>query len=239
MKLDILVFAAHPDDAELACSGTIISHIAQGKKVGIVDLTLGEMSTRGTVDIRRQEAKRSAEIMGLAIRENLELADVHFQNDEASQLAVVAKIRKYQPEIILANAVHDRHPDHGRASELVSQACFMSGLKKVEIDSQDGETVGPWRPKAIYHFIQSLFIKPDFVVDVSEYWEQKLESIRAFESQFHNPNSNEPATYISSPTFMKMIEARGSEFGHAIGATYGEGFTVERLLGVRNLFDLS
>jgi N-acetylglucosamine malate deacetylase 1 len=238
MKLDILVLAAHPDDAELACSGTILSHVAQGKKVGIVDLTLGELGTRGTVEIRRQEATASAQILGIAVRENLALPDGFFQNDREHQLAVVKAIRQFQPDIVLANAITDRHPDHGRAAALVRDACFLSGLRKIETISTDGELQAPWRPGRIYHFIQDQYIIPDLVVDISAHWEQKLASIKAFSSQFFNPNLNEPNTYISSLGFLESIQARAREMGHYIGVQYGEGFTKERHIGVKSFYDL-
>ncbi len=237
MKLDILVFTAHPDDAELACAGTIISHIERGKKVGIVDLTKGELGTRGTPEIRASEAAEATKVMGLHVRENLGFRDGFFTEDELHKLEVVKMIRKYQPELILANAIRDRHPDHGRASRLVSEASFIAGLKMVET-SVDNEIQAAWRPKNIYHYIQSNFITPDFVVDVSSAWEKKMEAIKCFKSQFYDPASKEPSTFISSPEFMKMLESRGKELGHSIGAAYGEGFTVERYVGLKNLFDL-
>lgn len=237
MKLDILVFAAHPDDAELSCSGTIYSHILQGKKVGIVDLTLGELGTRGTPEIRAKEAEASGKILKLSARENLNFRDGFFQNDEAHQLEIVRAIRKFQPAIILANAIKDRHPDHGRAAQLVTDACFLSGLKQVKT-FLDHEAQAPWRPQSVYHYIQSIFIQPDFIVDISNSWETKLASIRAFRSQFYNPESDEPETFISTPAFMEFITARAKEFGHSIGAAYGEGFTVERNIGINSLFHL-
>lgn len=237
MKLDILVLAAHPDDAELTCSGTIALHTAMGKKVGIVDLTQGEMGTRGTAEIRLEEARASAKILGLAVRDNLKLADMFFQNDREHQLAVIRKIRQYQPDIVLANAVSDRHPDHGKGAQLAIDACFMAGLRKIETE-MDGLQQEAWRPKHLFHFIQSQYIRPDFVVDVSDHWETKLASIGAFQSQFFNPSSKEPQTYISSENFMKFIDARGREFGQSIGAEYGEGFTLNKQIGVRSLFDL-
>lgn len=236
MKLDILVLAAHPDDAELTCSGTIALHTAMGKKVGIVDFTQGEMGTRGTAELRLEEARKSAEILGLAVRDNLGLADTFFQNDREHQLAVIRKIRQYRPDIVLANAVSDRHPDHGRGAKLAIDACFMSGLRKIDTEL-DGKSQEEWRPKQLFHYIQNNYIQPDFVVDVSAHWDTKLASIRAFESQFFNPSSKEPQTFISSENFMKFIDARGREFGHSIGATYGEGFTRNKQLGVRSLFD--
>ncbi|GHN02820.1 bacillithiol biosynthesis deacetylase BshB1 [Cytophagales bacterium WSM2-2] len=237
MKLDILVLAAHPDDAEISCGGTIVKHISTGKKVGVVDLTRGELGTRGTPEIRDQEAAASARVLGLSVRENLGLRDGFFKNSEEGQLKVVTAIRKFQPEIVLTNAVHDRHPDHGRASDLVYEATFLAGLVKVQTQSE-GKSQVAWRPKAVYHFIQSQYIEPDFVVDVSDFWDKKIESLRAYKSQFYDPNSNEPETFISNPGFMKLIEARGHELGYAIGAKYGEGFTLRRYLGVKNLFDL-
>ncbi|RIJ41521.1 bacillithiol biosynthesis deacetylase BshB1 [Pontibacter oryzae] len=238
MKLDILAFASHPDDIELGCAGTLIAHVAAGKKVGIVDLTTGELGTRGTPEIRLEEAEAAAEIMGLSVRDNLGLADGFFHNDKESQLKVIEKIRAYQPEIVIMNAIYDRHPDHGRGSELVSEACFKSGLKMIHTQDAVGNKQEPWRPKVVYHYIQDRFITPDIVVDVTPYWEKKMETIRAFKSQFYNPDDTSPNTYISSPEFLKFLEARALELGHAIGTTYGEGFTKERYIGVKNLFDL-
>ncbi len=238
MKLDILVFASHPDDAELGCSGTIIAHIAAGKKVGIIDLTGGELGTRGTPETRAQEAAAASKVLGLSVRDNLGFADGFFENDKAHKLKVVEKIRQFQPEIVIANALHDRHPDHGRGSVLVSEACFLAGLKMIGTTGADGEQQTAWRPKAVYHYIQDRYIKPDLVVDITPYWEQKLESIRAYKTQFFNPDDSSENTYISSPEFMEFLEARAKEYGHAIGKVYGEGFTVERLIGVKNLFDL-
>lgn len=238
MKLDLLAFAAHPDDTELSCAGTLSLHASSGKKVGVIDFTRGEMGTRGTPEIRKREAEESAKILGLAIRENLDFEDAFFVNDKEHQLEVVKAIRKYQPEIILANAIYDRHPDHARASNLVVESCFLSGLAKVETRDLKGKQQTPWRPKVVYHYIQSQFIQPDFIVDVSDHWETKMKAIRAFKSQFYDPESDEPETYISSPQFMKMLESRGLELGHSIGVAYGEGFTKDRNLGVGDLFDL-
>jgi len=237
MKLDILVLAAHPDDAEISCGGTIAKHVSLGYKVGVVDLTRGELGTRGTALIRDQEAKDSSKILGLTIRENLGLRDGFFKNTEEDQMTVVKAVRKFQPEIVLTNAIHDRHPDHGRASDLVYEACFLSGLTKVETQ-ENGKAQAAWRPRSFYHFVQSQYIQPDFAVDVSDFWEKKLESLRAFKSQFYDPQSKEPETFISNPGFMKLIEARGHEMGYAIGAKYGEGYTVRNFIGVNNLFDL-
>jgi bacillithiol biosynthesis deacetylase BshB1 len=237
MKLDILVIAAHPDDAEISCGGTIAKHVSLGFKVGVVDLTRGELGTRGTAAIRDQEAADSSKILGLSVRENLGLRDGFFKNSEEDQLKVVKAIRKYQPEIVLTNAIYDRHPDHGRASDLVYESCFLSGLTKVETQ-ENGKPQVAWRPKSVYYFIQSQYIQPDFVVDVSDFWEKKLESLRAYRSQFYDPQSKEPETFISNPGFLKLIEARGHEMGYAIGAKYGEGYTVKNLIGVDSLFHL-
>jgi N-acetylglucosamine malate deacetylase 1 len=238
MKLDLLVLAAHPDDAELGCGGTIAKHVAAGKKVGIIDFTRGELGTRGTPETRAEEAADSAKILGISVRENLGLQDGYFQNDQTSQLTLIQSIRKYRPEIVLANAIYDRHIDHGKGAKLGYDACFLSGLAKIETRDENGEKQQAWRPSVVYHYIQSEFIKPDFILDISGFWEVKLRAIQAFKTQFFDPNSNEPETYISKPGFMKMLEARCIEFGHAIGATHGEGFTVKRYPGVKNLFDL-
>ena len=232
-----MVIAAHPDDAELGCSGTILSHVAKGYKVGIVDLTQGEMGTRGTPEIRLQEAEEAGKILKLTARENLGFKDIYFLNDEAHQLKLIEVIRKYQPEIVIANAVTDRHPDHGKGSELASKACFMSGLRKIET-SYNGENQEPWRPKFVYHYIQNNYINPDFIVDITPYWDEKIASIMAFKSQFFDPNSKEPSSFISDPEFLPFIESRARDFGHRIMTTYGEGFTVERYIGVDDLFDL-
>ena len=237
MKLDILVMAAHPDDAELGCGGTIAKFISEGYKVGVVDLTQGELGTRGTPELRKSEAEEAAKILGLSIRENLYLADGFFRNAKEDQLTIVKTVRKFQPEIILANAVYDRHPDHGRGAELIFNGSFLAGLAKVET-KLDGKSQQAWRPKNIYHFIQSQALQPDFIIDISAHWETKQKAIRAYKSQFYDPNSSEPETYISNPGFLRMIEARAIEHGHAIGVKFGEGFTVRRPMGVKNLFDL-
>jgi N-acetylglucosamine malate deacetylase 1 len=237
MKLDILIFAAHPDDAELGCSGTILSEISKGKKVGIVDLTRGELGTRGTPEIRKEESDAATKIMGLHVRENLGFRDGFFRNDEGHQLKIVEMIRKYQPEIVLANAVEDRHPDHGKGASVVLDACFISGLRMVETQN-DGSTQKEWRPKFVYQYIQDRYIKPDFVIDVSDFWDLKEAAIRAFKSQFFDPTSSEPKSYISDPEFLKFIEARSREMGHSIGVKYGEGFTKTRMLGIKSLSDL-
>jgi bacillithiol biosynthesis deacetylase BshB1 len=236
-KLDILVLAAHPDDAELGCGGTIAKHTQLGYKVGVVDFTRGELGTRGTVETRDKEAKDSAAILGLTLRENLNFRDGFFQNDEEHQLAVARVIRKYRPDIILANAIYDRHPDHGKGAKLAVDACFIAGLVKVK--TSDGEVEqSPWRPKAIYHYIQSQLIKPDFIVDISSFWTKKMDAVKAFKTQFYDPKSNEPETYISKPGFMMMLESRAQEFGHTIGVDYGEGFTVVRTIGTNDLYSI-
>ena len=238
LKLDILVLPVHPDDAELGCSGTILKEVALGKKVGIVDLTRGELGTRGSPEIRAKEAEASSKILGLAVRENLAIPDGFFENIKEYQLKVIGVIRKYQPEIIITNAYHDRHPDHGRASQLVEDAIFLSGLRKVETFDADKQQ-DAWRPKLLLHFIQDNYIHPDIVIDVTAYWDKKVESINAFSSQFFNPEwEGEPQTYISSPEFIAVIEARAREFGKSIGAKYAEGFTSRKILGVNSLFDL-
>lgn len=237
MKLDILVFAAHPDDAELGCSGTIASHVAKGHKVGVIDFTQGEMGTRGTPELRLQEAEASSKILQLSARENLGFKDVYFQNDEAHQLKLIEMIRKYRPEIVLANAITDRHPDHGKGSILATTACFMSGLRKIETHL-DGAPQEPWRPKFVYHYIQNNYIEPDFVMDITPFWQTKIDSILAFQSQFYDASSEEPQSFISDPEFLPFIEARAREFGHKILTKYGEGFTVERMIGADDLFNL-
>ncbi|MFN6946067.1 MAG: bacillithiol biosynthesis deacetylase BshB1 [Cytophagaceae bacterium] len=237
MKLDILVMAAHPDDAELGCSGTIFSHIAKGKKVGIVDFTRGELGTRGNADLRLQEASEASKILGLAVRENLNLRDGYFEVNEETINSLIKVIRTYQPEIVLANAMEDRHPDHGKGAELAYRACFLSGLAKISTEC-NGVKQEAWRPKQLLHYIQDKHLTPDLIVDVSDFWEQKLEAIKAFKSQFYNPDSDEPDTYISSRNFLEVVEARAMEYGHYIGAKYGEGFTSRKSIGVKNLFDL-
>ena len=238
MKLAILVFAAHPDDAELGCGGTLALHADLGKKIGVVDLTRGELGTRGTAKMRDDEATASAKILGLTVRENLKFRDGFFCNDEAHQLEVVRVIRQYQPEVILANAVIDRHPDHGRAAALISDACFLSGLKKLRSE-YGGKEQEAWRPRAQYHYIQSRYIDPDFVVDITGYWDRKLQAIQAFKSQFYNPESEEPSTFISTPEFLRSLEARALELGqHHLEATHAEGFTTPRKPMIKDLFKL-
>ncbi len=241
MKLDLLVLAAHPDDAELCCAGTILSFTAQGKKAGIVDLTRGELGTRGTIEDRAAEAAEAAQILGLSVRENLGLADGFFEEEKDSLLKIISVIRRYQPDIVLTNALYDRHPDHGRGGNLVSRACFLSGLSKIETLDDHNSTQEPWRPSRVYHFIQDRYIKPDFVVDISNFWLQKAQAIRAFKTQFYTPDMDGgPQTYISTPEFFTFIEARALELGHSIGARYGEGFNTDqgRHIGIRDLSQL-
>ncbi|WP_353181923.1 bacillithiol biosynthesis deacetylase BshB1 [Parapedobacter lycopersici] len=239
-KLAILVITVHPDDAELGCGGTILKHVAMGHKVGIVDLTRGELGTRGTPEMRAEEASAAGRILGLHARENLGMRDGFFSNDEQHQLEVVRAIRRYRPEIIITNALHDRHPDHGRAGDLVNDATFLAGLRKVETEEDNGQPQAPHRPGLLLQLIQDRYIKPDIAVDVSEYWQQKIQAIQAYKSQFHHAgyHVDEPETYISRPDFMEYIEARAREYGKYIGARYAEGYTCRRLLGVDDLFAL-
>lgn len=237
MKLDLLIFAAHPDDAELGCSGTILRYIAAGKKVGIVDLTRGELGTRGTAETRDAETTESNRILGLHVRENLEMRDGFFRNDEEHQLKIIQMIRKYTPEIVFSNALHDRHPDHGKAGDLVNDALFLAGLPKIRTEI-DGVQQDAFRPRLLFQYLQDRYIEPDIIVDVTEFWDKKMECIRAFKTQFFNPDSDEKETYISTPTFLKVVEARSRDLGKAIGAEHAEGFTSRKLLGIDNLFDL-
>lgn len=235
--MDILAISAHPDDIELSCSGTLIAHKSLGYTIGILDLTEGEMSTRGTPEIRQKESVEASQIMGISIRENLGLSDAKFDLSFENQVRVIKVLRKYRPEIILANAPYDRHPDHVRASQLIEEAVFKSGLVKIETED-NGESQLPWRPQKVYHYIQSVSLEPDFICDISAHMEQKMAAIRVFKSQFFDPKSNEPDTYISNPDFLKLIEARSREWGHRIGVSYGEGFVQRQSLGVKSLFDL-
>ena len=237
MKLDILAFGAHPDDVELGCSGTLAKEISLGKKVGIVDLTRGELGTRGSVTIRNEEARKAAELLGIVVRENLDMRDGFFVNDEKHQLEVIKMIRKYRPKIVICNAIDDRHIDHGKGSKLVSDACFLSGLRKIET-TVDGKLQEPWRPKSVYHYIQWKNIEPDFVVDISAFIKAKTAAILAYSSQFYDPNSNEPETPIATKTFLESIHYRSQDLGRLVGVEYAEGFTVERYLAVNSLGDL-
>lgn len=238
MKLDILAIGVHPDDVELSCAGTILKHLAQGKKVGILDLTRGELGTRGTPALRTEEAMNAAKILGVTIREQLTMADGFFENNETNQKHLIPVLRKYQPEIVLCNAISDRHPDHGRSAKLVADACFYSGLVKVETYGDDNKLQDAWRPKAVYNYVQDQFIEPDFVIDITPFMDKKMESIMAYSSQFYDPKSREPETPISSKSFIEYIRAKSAVFGRAINCDYAEGFTVNRYIGVESLFDL-
>lgn len=238
MKLDILAIGVHPDDIELSAAGTIFKHIALGYRVGLCDLTQGELGTRGNATLRLEEAEKAKNIFGLEVRENLGMADGFFQLDQENLLKVIRVIRQYQPDIVLANAVSDRHPDHGRASKLVRDACFLSGLIKIDTIDVAGKLQSPWRPKAIYHYIQDRYIKPDLIIDISPYIDQKIEVIMAYASQFYNPKSNDPETPISSKSFMEYVKAKDRSFGRDIHVEYAEAFNVERTIGVDNLFNL-
>lgn len=237
MKLDILAFGAHPDDVELGASGTLMKNIANGKKVGIIDLTEGELGSRGSCQLRYEEAKASSEIMGIHARVNLKMPDGLFEINEANKRLIVEQIRYFQPEIVLVNADRDRHPDHERGGKLVSEACFLAGLPKFETEFE-GLAQMAFRPNVVYHYIQDYYIDPDFVVDISAHFAKKMEAIYAFKSQFYNPDSTEPDTPISGKDFMESVEARMLEHGRPIGVKYAEGFTVERFVGVEDLFDL-
>ena len=237
MKLDILAIGAHPDDVELSCSGTLAKEVENGKKVGILDLTRGELGTRGTAETRDQEAKDAAKILGVRVRKNLEFSDGFFSNNTAHQLEIIKILRKYRPEVVLCNAVHDRHIDHGKGSRLVSDACFLSGLKKIET-IYEGNSQKEWRPKHIYHYIQWYDIEPDFVVDISGFMEKKLESVKAYKTQFFDQGSKEPNTPISSSNFIDSVTYRARNLGRIIGTEHGEGFTVERYPAVDSILDL-
>lgn len=237
MKLDILAFGAHPDDVELGCGGTIAKEIASGKKVGIIDLTRGELGTRGTAEIRDNEAAAAAKILGVTVRENLNMRDGFFVNDEKHQLAVIRMLRKYRPEVVLCNAIEDRHIDHGKGSKLVSDACFLSGLVKVVTEYNNEEQLA-WRPKLVYHYIQWKSITPDFVVDISGFNDRRIEAILAYGSQFYNPNTSEPETPIATKNFLESLNYRAQDLGRLIGSDYAEGFTAERHVAVNSLEDL-
>lgn len=240
IKLDLLVITVHPDDAELGAGGTMAKYVAAGKKVGIVDLTRGELGTRGTAETRDQEANDAAEILGLTIRENLALRDGFFENAEKEKLAVIKAIRKYQPEIIITNAVSDRHPDHGRAGQMISEACFLAGLRKVETEI-DGLMQEPHRPRLVLQIVQDYYIKPDIVLDITDFYAIKEKSVLAYKTQFYTGeenNTDEPQTYISNPDFMESTAARAREFGRSIQVKYAEGFTAHKILGVDDIFHL-
>ena len=237
MKLDLLAFGVHPDDVELSCSGVLLVEKNNGKKTGIVDLTEGELGTRGTAETRYLEAADAARILGVDIRENLQLADGFFKNDEEHQRKVIQVIRKYKPEIVICNAPEDRHPDHGRSSSLVSDASFLSGLVKIET-TDNGIGQEPWRPKYVLHYIQDRYLKPDFVVDISAVFEKKIEAIKAYKTQFYNPGIDGPETYISTPDFLDSVIYRYKMFGKMIGVKYAEGFISDKTIGIRNFDSL-
>ena len=234
MKLDILAFGAHPDDVELGCGATVAKEVSFGKKVGIIDLTRGELGTRGSAELRDQEAARAAEILGVVIRENLNFRDGFFTNDEMHQMEIIKRIRKYRPDIVLCNAIQDRHIDHGKGSSLVSDACFLSGLRKIETQ-HEGQSQEAWRPSIVYHYIQWQNLEPDFVVDVSGFIQQKVDSVLAYSSQFYDPASKEPESPISSKNFLESVTYRARDLGRLIGKEHGEGFTAERYVAVDHL----
>ena len=234
LKLDILAFGAHPDDVELGCAGTLLGAIAEGKKVGVIDLTKGELGTRGSISQRLSEAQLASEVIGLTIRENLEMADGFFINNKEHQLVIIETIRRFQPSIIFCNAPEDRHPDHGRAASLVAEAAFLSGLKKIQT-IHNGVAQEAWRPTQVFHYIQSRNLTPNFVVDISKHIEKKMEAILAHSSQFYDPKSNEPDTFISSAAFLEFVKGRAKELGQQIGVQYAEGFITQKILGINSL----
>ena len=234
MKLDILAFGAHPDDVELGCGATLAKEISLGKKVGIVDLTRGELGTRGSAEIRDQEAKNAAEILGVEVRENLGFADGFFQNDRANQIEIIKMIRKFKPEIVLCNSIDDRHIDHPKGSKLVSDACFLSGLRKIETKLEEN-IQDAWRPKLVYHYIQWKNIEPDFVVEVNDFIKKKVKAVMAYSSQFYNPDSKEPISPIATKNFEESITYRARDLGRLINTEYAEGFTTERFVAVTSL----
>ena len=238
MKLDVLAIGSHPDDVELGCSGTLINEVKKGKKVGIVDLTQGELGTRGTVQTRYDEAANAAKIMGITVRENLEMRDGFFKNDEEHQMQLVRILRKYKPEIVIGNILEDRHPDHGRGGWLTYDACFFSGLRQVKTTGDDGQEQEKWRPKLLLHYIQDRFYEPDIITDVTEVWEQRMAAIRAYKTQFYDPNSDEPQSYLSSPEFIEALTARARLLGKRIGVKYGEGFLSKKSIGIKDLDSL-
>ena len=237
MKLDILAIGVHPDDVELGCSGTLINEIKRGKKAGIVDLTQGELGTRGNIETRYEEASKAAIVIGALMRENLKMRDGFFKNDEEHQLKLIKAIRKYQPQVILGNILNDRHPDHGRAGELITTACFLSGLSKIETKDENGNLQQRWRPSYVLHYLQDWYHEPDLIIDISNSFEQKMEAIRSYGTQFYNPDisNNEPQTYISTPDFIEGQVARARTLGKKIGVKFGEGFISEKKIGIRDL----
>src|SRR3954469_3570760 len=235
MKADILAFGVHPDDLELGCGGTLIAAIAEGKKVAVIDLTRGELGTRGSAEIRTKEAAAAAEALGVHARENLDMADGFFQHNETNLRKVIVAIRKFQPTIVICSAIEDRHPDHGRSSKLISDAAFLSGLRKIETE-WNGQLQESWRPAQVFHYIQDRYLKPDFVYDISPYFEQKMKAVLCYTTQFNATDNNEPATYISNPDFMDVIRARALMFGKRIGVNFAEGYITQKMIGI-NSFD--
>ena len=237
MKLNLLAIGVHPDDVELGCSGTLINEVKAGKQCGIIDLTQGELGTRGTIETRYQEAANAAMIMGVQVRENLKMRDGFFENDETHKLQLISVIRKYQPDIIIGNVLHDRHPDHGRAGKLIAEAAFLAGLAKIETTDEAGQVQARWRPSYVLHYIQDWYHEPDLLIDISGVFEQRMDAIRAYSTQFHNPAGNgaEPQTYISTPDFLDSVIARARMFGKRIGVKYAEGFITEKKIGIRSL----
>jgi len=237
MKLDILAISVHPDDAELGCSGTLINEIKRGKKAGILDLTQGELGTRGNIETRYKEATNAAMIIGVQVRENLKMRDGFFCNDELHQLKLIQSIRKYQPDIVIGNILHDRHPDHGRAGKMIADCCFLSGLAKIETNDEKGNVQERWRPSYVLHYIQDWYHEPDLLIDISAVFEQRMKAIKAYASQFHTGNSDKdsPQTYISTPDFLESVIARARTFGKRIGVKYAEGFICEKTIGIRSL----
>lgn len=237
MKLDILAIGVHPDDVELGCSGTILNEIKNGKKIGILDLTQGELGTRGSIETRYAEAASAAKILGVSIRENLKMRDGFFTNDEAHQMHLIQSLRFYKPEVVLANALVDRHPDHGRAGHLIADACFLSGLAKIETTDRNGHPQDRWRPKYVLHYLQDWYHEPEFVIDISDVFDQRMKAIESYGTQFYNrDNASEgEQTYISSPDFLDSVIARSRMLGKKIGVKYGEGFTCEKQIGLKNL----
>ena len=233
MKLDILAFGVHPDDVELSCAGTLLVEQKNGKKTGIIDLTAGELGTRGSAAIRKSESAEAAKILAVEVRENLEMADGFFQNDETHQRKIITAIRVFQPEVILCNAPEDRHPDHGRSSKMVADAAFLSGLIKIETEF-NGSVQQAWRPKYVFRYIQDRMLQPDFVIDITNVFEQKIEAIRAYKTQFYNSELDEPQTYISTPDFLDSVIYRHKWFGKMIGVKNAEGFISEKIIGFKN-----
>lgn len=238
MKLDLLAFGSHPDDVELGCSGTLIKEVKRGKKIGIIDLTQGELGTRGTIGTRYREAADAAMIMGISVRENLKMRDGFFVNDETHQMQVIKVLRKYRPEIVIANILEDRHPDHGKGGWLLYDACFLSGLRQVKTTDENGKEQEKWRPKMLLHYIQDRFYEPDIIIDISDVWEERMKAIKAYKTQFYDPDSKEPQSYLSTPEFINALEARARLLGKRIGVKYGEGFLSKKSIGIKDFDSL-